>query len=95
VAAQAYPFLPVRQLTRIQYNTLARLPEIKAPVLIVHSPNDEVIPYSHSQKLLAAANEPKEFLQLNGGHNDGFLISAVAYEATFAAFVARYVEKQQ
>jgi fermentation-respiration switch protein FrsA (DUF1100 family) len=95
VAAQAYPFLPVRQLTRIQYNTLARLPEIKAPVLIVHSPNDEVIPYSHSQKLFAAANEPKEFLQLNGGHNDGFLISAVAYEATFAAFVARYVEKQQ
>lgn len=95
VAAQAYPFLPARQLTRIHYNTLARLPEIKTPVLIVHSPHDEVIPYSHSQKLLATANEPKEFLQLNGGHNNGFLISTLAYEAKFAAFVTRYIEKQR
>lgn len=95
VAASAYPFLPVRQLTRIDYNTLQRVAEIKAPILIVHSPDDNVIPYDHSQRLFAAANEPKEFLSIRGGHNDGFLISAPAYEAKVAAFVAQYVEKQR
>lgn len=94
VASQAYPFLPVRQLARIDYNTLKRVPEIKAPLLIIHSPDDNVIPYDHSQRLFAAANEPKEFLTIRGGHNDGFLISAPAYEAKVAAFVAQYVEKQ-
>ena len=92
VAAAAYPFLPVRRLTRLHYNTLARLPEIKAPVLIIHSPDDNVIPYSHGQKLFAAANEPKEFLQLKGGHNEGFLISAREYEQKLDAFITRYVE---
>ena len=85
----------MRQLARIDYNTLKRVPEIKAPLLIIHSPDDNVIPYDHSQRLFAAANEPKEFLTIRGGHNDGFLISAPAYEAKVAAFVARYVDKQQ
>ncbi len=92
VAAQAYPFLPVRQLGRIQYNTLERLPEIEVPLLIVHSPDDNVIPYSHGQKLFAAANQPKEFLEIRGGHNDGFIISAQTYEAKFEAFISKYVD---
>jgi fermentation-respiration switch protein FrsA (DUF1100 family) len=92
VAAQAYPFLPVRPLSRIHYNTLKRLPEINVPLLIVHSPNDDVIPYSHGQKLYAAANEPKEFLQLRGGHNEGFIISTTEYEAKLAAFISEYLQ---
>ena len=95
VAAQAYPILPVRPLSRIHYNTLQRLPEINVPLLIVHSPNDEVIPYSHGQKLYAAANEPKEFLQLRGGHNEGFIISTTEYEAKLAAFIAEYVQGEE
>jgi fermentation-respiration switch protein FrsA (DUF1100 family) len=92
IAAQAYPFLPVRQLGRINYNTLERLPEIRVPLLIVHSPDDDVIPYHHSQKLFAAANEPKEFLEIRGGHNDGFIISAQTYEAIFDQFISKYVD---
>lgn len=30
------------------------------PLLIIHSHNDEVIPFSHGQALFAAANEPKQ-----------------------------------
>jgi len=91
VAAQAYPFLPVRRLGRIDYNTLERLPEMKTPLLIVHSRDDNVIPYSHGQALFAAANEPKEFLEIRGGHNDGFIISTQAYEAKFEAFISKYL----
>ncbi|HXV44855.1 MAG TPA: alpha/beta hydrolase, partial [Anaerolineae bacterium] len=93
IGAQTYPFLPVRLLARVNYNTLARLPEIKCPVLIIHSPDDEVVPYSHSQQLFAAANTPKEFLTLRGGHNEGVLLSATAYEAGLEAFLAQFDDR--
>ncbi len=91
LGAQLYPFLPVRPLTRIQYNTLARLPQIKHPILIIHSPDDNVIPYSHGQRLFAEAGEPKQFLELKGGHNEGFLLVGPKYEATLDAFVNQYL----
>ena len=90
VAAKHYPFLPVRLLARLKYNTLARLPEINCPVLIVHSPDDEIIPYSHGQQLFEAAQEPKEFLKLSGGHNEGVFISGKQYETGLDAFITRY-----
>jgi pimeloyl-ACP methyl ester carboxylesterase len=89
MGAQAYPFLPVRLLARVKYDTLARLPEIHCPVLLVHSPGDEVVPYSHGQRLFAAANAPKEFLEIRGRHNEGVLVSAMGYEAGLASFVSK------
>jgi len=94
IATQQYPFLPVRQLGRIHYDTLARLPEIGCPVLIVHSPDDRLIPYEHGQSLFAAAGEPKEFLEIRGDHNNGFIISASAYEARLNDFISRYIDDQ-
>jgi pimeloyl-ACP methyl ester carboxylesterase len=89
MGAQVYPFLPVRLLAQVQYNTLARLPEIHCPVLIIHSPDDEVVPYSHGQQLYAAANTPKEFLEIRGSHNEGFILSAAQYEAGLSNFIAK------
>jgi fermentation-respiration switch protein FrsA (DUF1100 family) len=89
MGAQAYPFLPVRWLARIKYNTLERLAQINCPVLIVHSPADEIVPYSHGQQLFAAANEPKEFLDIHGSHNEGIIVST-GYEAGLDAFIAKY-----
>jgi hypothetical protein len=91
MGVRQFPFLPVRALARIGYNTQARLPHIQTPVLIVHSPDDEVIPYSHGQQLYQDANEPKEFLQLRGGHNEGFIIST-NYEADIKSFLQAYSE---
>jgi hypothetical protein len=92
VGAASYPFLPVRLLSRLQYNTLKRMPDIDCPVLIVHSPEDRLIPYAHGRRLFEAAQEPKEFLTIKGGHNDGFIISAQAYEAKLEEFIRAYVE---
>jgi fermentation-respiration switch protein FrsA (DUF1100 family) len=93
MAATYLPFLPVRSLARFDYNTLARLPDIHCPVLVVHSPDDEVVPYSHGRQLFEAASEPKEFLELRGGHNEGFLISD-NYQAGLEAFIARYAGEE-
>jgi fermentation-respiration switch protein FrsA (DUF1100 family) len=79
VAATLYPWLPVRWLSRYQYDTGKKLVNIHSPVLIVHSRDDEIIPYANGERLFEAANEPKQFLQLRGGHNDGFMVSGKHY----------------
>jgi fermentation-respiration switch protein FrsA (DUF1100 family) len=79
VAANLYPWLPVRWLSRYQYDTRKKLAKIHSPVLIVHSRDDEIISYSNGERLFEAANEPKQFLQLRGGHNDGFFVSGKDY----------------
>ena len=78
-AAELYPLLPVRWLSRFSYNTLGYLASITAPVLIVHSRDDEIIPFSHGQRLFTAAHQPKQFLELKGSHNEGIYISGIDY----------------
>jgi fermentation-respiration switch protein FrsA (DUF1100 family) len=91
VAAKHYPFLPVRWLSHFQYNSLQRLPTIKCPILVIHSPDDEIVPYDHGQQLFAAAPEPKYFLKLTGGHNQGFLITGQTYQTGLANFINTYL----
>ena len=91
MAARLYPFLPVRWLAKYSYNTLGRMSDIHAPVLVVHSPGDEIIPYAHGQALYAAASEPKMFLEISGGHNSGFLISGTVYVDGLRLFLEQHV----
>lgn len=79
MAAELYPWLPVRWLSRFQYNTRDKLRKIRAPLLIIHSRDDEIIPFAHGQRLYKAAPQPKEFLEISGGHNDGFWVSQNRY----------------
>ncbi len=88
--AELYPYFPARFLARIHYNSLGRISAIRAPVLIVHSTEDEIVPFSHGQSLYAAAREPKEFLQISGGHNDGNFAFREMYEQGITSFLSRF-----
>jgi hypothetical protein len=79
VAAEMYWFLPVRRVARLHYPVESYLRSIHVPVLIVHSREDETIPFSHGEALFAAANAPKRLLEIDGDHNDGFLVSGKSY----------------
>lgn len=68
LGVELFPWLPVRWLGSIQYDTLSRLPRIKLPLLVVHSRDDELVRFQHAQNNFAAANEPKMFLEIAGGH---------------------------
>lgn len=72
VGAAAYRWLPVHVLASSVFPNRARVARIECPVLVAHSPTDEVIPYAMGKAVFAAAREPKRFLELRGGHNDGF-----------------------
>ncbi len=91
IAARQYPIFPVRLLSRFRYNTGAHIRQVTAPVLIVHSPDDELVPFSQGEQLFALANEPKQFLRLTGTHNDGNLQSATLYEQQVSEFINRYI----
>jgi hypothetical protein len=73
MAAELYPWLPARLLARIHYDTLARLPRIDRPLLVIHSRNDDVIPFAHGRRLFDAARATKQFIEMDGGHNQGFV----------------------
>jgi len=90
LGAQVYWFLPVRLLSRIGYDNLENLKRIQAPVFIAHSPDDDVVPYSHGRTLFEAAQEPKAFLEMRGGHNDAFIFSRQEWVAQLAAFLDRH-----
>jgi uncharacterized protein len=66
------------------------MPGITAPVLVVHSPDDDIIPFHHGRRLWEAAREPKEFLEISGTHNAGFVTHGRRYEEGLARFLARY-----
>lgn len=42
------------------------------PIFIMHSQEDEIIGYYHAQRLYEAAQEPKQLVTLDGGHNITF-----------------------
>ncbi len=70
IGAELYPYLPVRWMGTIKYDTKGKLPQIKVPVLVMHSRDDDLIGFRHSEQNFAAANQPKFFAELGGGHND-------------------------
>ena len=92
LAADLYPWLPTRWLVRMRYDTRAALAEVNCPVLVAHSPDDEIIPFRHGKMLFGAAAEPKTFLQLAGGHNDGFIFLRAEWVDALAGFLNRHIE---
>ena len=68
VGGELFPWLPVRWIHTIKYDTHQKLPQIHVPVLVAHSRTDEVIGFHHAERNFAAANEPKMFLEILGNH---------------------------
>ncbi len=93
MGAEIYPFFPVRLLARFKYKTIDYLKQVNSPVLIIHSPEDEIIPFVHGRRLFEAANEPKKFLEISGSHNEGFVLSGKRYENGLDSFITEYIEK--
>lgn len=88
LAGRYYPFMPVRWLTRFEYNTLHYVGALKCPLLVVHSRHDDIVPFSHGRRIFDAAPMPKEFLEITGGHNDGFMVTGKPYEDGLSRFLS-------
>ncbi len=91
LGSEIYPFVPVKLLLRFKYKTIENLRKINCPVLVIHSRDDDIIPFEHGQKLFEAANEPKRFLEIFGTHNNGFSISGTVYQKGLEEFINQYI----
>ncbi len=90
LGSRLYPFLPIRLLARYQYATIDKVGRITIPKLIIHSQQDEIIPFEHGRAVFEKAAEPREFLQIRGGHNEGFLVSGSLYITGMDRFLSRH-----
>ena len=79
MAHEIYPFLPPRLPLRHRLDNASKIANVNAPLLVVHSPDDEIIPYEHGRRLFELAPEPKAFLEISGLHNEGFWKSGDVY----------------
>lgn len=89
VGAEVYPWLPVRLLSRNRYDNRAKIGALGIPILLVHSRDDQLIPFRHAEELQAAAGEGVELLATEGGHEDGGFLRRAQWRATVADFVER------
>ncbi len=87
MARRLYPFLPVRLITRLRYPVAEYASHLDCPVLVVHSRNDEIIPFAMGRSIYAAVKQRKSFLELRGDHNNGFFISRRDYVAGLDGFI--------
>jgi fermentation-respiration switch protein FrsA (DUF1100 family) len=65
---------------RYGFNTLEYVQQVHYPVMVLHSPTDEIMPFHLGEKVYQAANQPKQFIRMRGGHNNGFMVSQPEYE---------------
>lgn len=91
IAAEHFPHVPARLLTRFHYNVLDNIKNITCPILIVYSRDDKITPIHHGIKLFDAANEPRQFLEIEGDHYDGFLKTGQRYVDALDSFIHKYV----
>jgi fermentation-respiration switch protein FrsA (DUF1100 family) len=87
MGARMYPYIPVKLLSRYQYNTRKFLQGVSSPVLVIHSPYDGIIPFENGVQLYESAREPKKFLKIRGDHNEGFLASGRIYTDGIREFI--------
>ena len=91
IGAAAYPFLPVRLISRYDYPTETYVSQAGCPVLVIHSPSDEMIPFQHGRAIYDASPEPKRFLTISGSHNEGFLASEQEYSSGLESFLNEHL----
>ncbi|HSA54581.1 MAG TPA: alpha/beta hydrolase [Gemmatimonadaceae bacterium] len=84
-----YPLLPVGWLLRDRYPSIERVGGLTRPLLVIAGGEDEIVPVVQSERLYAAAPEPKRLLRIDGlMHNDYELLAGDRVVDTIVGFVA-------
>jgi pimeloyl-ACP methyl ester carboxylesterase len=68
-AGRFYPWAPVGWLASQRFDSMAKAPRVRAPVLMVHGTRDRLIPIAAARALFAALPQPKLMLETSGSHN--------------------------
>lgn len=91
-ADMAKVILPVTPafLLSVKWDSKQKIKELDIPKLFFHSREDKVVPYPLGRRLFEAAPEPKEFFDIDGGHNDGYFESLDLIREKMQEFLQRH-----
>jgi uncharacterized protein len=67
---------------------------IKSPIFIIHSREDDLVPYEHAERLFRKAPEPKELMPVGGVHIGLDRALTGDYQDTVRDFFLRYLVTQ-
>jgi hypothetical protein len=95
IGSRFYPYMPVRWFARFGYKTIQSIKDIRCPVMLIYSRDDEVVPFEFGLELFNSANEPKEFVEIFGGHNDSFLVSGELYKNAWIKWLKFLEERRE
>ena len=93
IGQQRYPIFPIRLLIRNPFESIQRIGRVRAPVLFLHSPADDIIPIAEGRRLFDAAPEPKRFVEVRGGHIYANEVDQQAFFGAIRAFLNEYVTR--
>jgi len=86
MAKLVFPFLP-SWIFASRLDSISKIKSVTIPKLMIHSINDEIIPFKLGKKLFEEAPLPKEFLEVHGGHNSCFFESEGIIREKVASFL--------
>jgi len=79
MAHRRFPYIPAKMMVRYTYPTETYVKNFTKPTLIIHSSEDELIPYSMGQKLYDNITTTKVIAEIHGDHGNGFFTSGQEY----------------
>ncbi len=82
-----FPLWPIERIAKNRFDALAKIGRVRCPTLFLHARDDRTIPIRHGRTVFTAANQPKRWVELDGGHDDGHQVSAAVYREAWESFL--------
>jgi uncharacterized protein len=90
IGEQRYPVFPVRLVMRNPFESILRIRRVSAPLLFLHSPEDDIVPIAEGRRLFEAAPAPKRFVEVRGGHINANDVDKSVFFGSIRAFLDEY-----
>ena len=90
IGVRRYPMLPIRLVMRNPFESIVKVDRVHSPMLFLHSPEDEIVPYEEGRRLYDAAAPPKRFVDVRGGHIDANEVDKAVFFGAIRSFLDEY-----
>lgn len=78
----------IEYVTKSRFDSIGKIAQVHAPVMIIHGREDKLIPFSMGERLYAAARQPKTFLATQSGHDDPYILGGKEYWDHWKTFIS-------
>ena len=87
MGSNQYPYLPIEMLLKHEFDSMSRLSSIKTRTLVIHSREDGLVPFEMGRMLHLGLGPRSSFLEIEGGHVNGFIQSGERYRSALRDFL--------